>query len=285
MERDLDSNKINAVKQGIVNLIKLANYRDIEELFRTLEILEEIERGEGVYFGDHCEILATYIHDLSSQDPRNLDEFELLNGRIAILRAKSWAKNPDNSVEFGGRLTEIADDLSAWTEFFESQELWDEALESELCASALKCRFTEIFEMSLESCFVNFCEVVNYSKFCAAQVDAKIERIMMAEEDYDDEDQGVAEIIDEEFDKFSQQQERLEDIELKLRTIQVVLASRVNLKDFAFLEAEQLLSEYDFDENRGDKVMKGILKSIAKNRGTLKKKNFPKLFKRRVVAK
>lgn len=262
----MERKQIKKAQFTLVDLIKSATSENVDELFRALEILDEIERAEGIFFGEHTENLATYIRNLAGCEPNLWNAVDLFDARVAVLRARSLVKNPDNSVENGDIFISLAKGLEDATEFFEKEELWDEALQAQLCVSALKVRVSEIFKTSMEFCFVNLCELVNYAKFCRANAEAKLERIMELEDNdngyYSESYQAV---IDEEFDKFSAQIDELDQIELKIRTIQSVVGAQCGLSDFVRLEAGVLLEEYNFQD--GGKPVERILRNLVKNKG------------------
>lgn len=188
VERDLDRKQIERAKINLVSLIKKCTPENLDELFRALEILEEIERGEGVYFGKNAEKFAAYIRNLAVCKPDSWNMVDLFDARVAILRARSLAKNPDKSHEFAIEATGLVEDLMSASEIFQSEENWDEALQAEFCASVMKLRVAEIFGASMEFCFANLCEIVGFCKFCDSQIEYKIgyltEKLDEVDEDF-----------------------------------------------------------------------------------------------------
>lgn len=289
VERDLDRKQIERAKINLVSLIKKCTPENLDELFRALEILEEIERSEGIYFGKNAEKFAAYIRNLAVCKPDSWNMVDLFDARVTILRARSLAKNPDRSHEFAIEATGLVEDLMSASEIFQSEENWDEALQAEFCASVMKLRVAEIFGASMEFCFANLCEIVGFCKFCDSQIEYKIgyltEKLDEVDEDffylesYNDE-------IDEQLDRFILQRENLEVLELQLRTVQSIVASLCGMREFAQMEAEVLLGDFDFDDSDGDRKIKRFLKNLSQNGGRLtskKKRKQPRKPRRKNV--
>lgn len=59
--------------------------------------------------------------------------------------------------------------------------------------------------------------------------------------------------------------DELDQIELKIRTIQSVVGAQCGLSDFVRLEAGVLLEEYNFQD--GGKPVERILRNLVKNKG------------------